>query len=116
MVIRSIALALKLVAMVRNECDMDVGDVVLSKGAVARYIVTAKLNDQLQLVAVRTGEQVWGPEAEFYFFKVCTIQEFITAYEASRSCRLVLESLPIAAEAFKVYDHRGDDTPSIFFR
>ena len=102
--------------MVRNELDMDVGDVVLSKGMVARHIVTAKLNDQLQLVAVKTGEQAWGCEADFYFYKVCTIQEFITAYEASKSCRLVLESLPIAVEAFKVYGHRGDDTPSIFFR
>ena len=103
-------------AMARTGLDMDVGDVVLLKGEMSRHIVTGKSGDVLQVVSVKTGDLLVGGEDGFYFYKVGTVQEFITAYEASKCCRDILASLPIAAEAFKVYGHRGDDSPSIFMR
>lgn len=96
--------------------DMDVGDIVILKEVMSRHIVTSKDLGLLGLVSVKSGEWSSGFESDFYFFKVGTLQEFITAYEASKCCREVLASLPIAAEAFKVYGHRGDDAPSIFMR
>jgi hypothetical protein len=94
---------------------MDVGDVVLDKD-MKRHIITSKTDDKLHLVSVKLGITSTGKTSDYYYYKVASELEFITAFEANPACRVILKSLPGATRFFKVYEHRGDDVPSLFIK
>jgi len=95
---------------------MDVNDVVIGPD-VKRHIIYKISRKYAWTVCVRTGELGKFKLEELRYFKQCDVEDFIMAYECSRGeVRAILKTLKIAKEAFKVYTHRGDDLPSIFFR
>jgi len=95
---------------------MDVNDVVIGPD-VKRHIVYKVRGEHAWTICVRSGVLGIYRIDELRFFKKCDVEDFIMAYECSGDdVRVILKSLKIATQAFKVYTHRGDDQPSIFFR
>jgi hypothetical protein len=95
---------------------MEVLDVVIGPDT-KRHIIYKMGRVWALTVCVRTGTQGKYKLEELRYFKKCDVEDFIMAYECSRGeVRDILKGLTIAKEAFKVYTHRGDDIPSIFFR
>lgn len=95
---------------------MDVNDVVVGPD-VKRHIVYKVKEEHAWTICVRSGACGIYRIDDLRYFKKCDVQDFIMAYECSKDdVRAILKTLKIATEAFKVYTHRGDDLPSIFFR
>ena len=95
---------------------MEVLDVVIGTD-VKRHIIYKVSRKYAWTICVRSGALGKSKLEVLRYFKKCDVEDFIMAYECSRDeARAILRSLKIAKEAFKVYTHRGDDLPSIFFR